>query len=91
MEKSLYSSVKRNEKIIGTTASIVSILMALSLVEVLISNLSGSSKIFIQPLTVAGNGFIWCLYGYSRKDLFIIIPNILALFLGIITAASILL
>jgi len=62
--------LKQHEKTIGTIASILAIVMFFSLIEILISNLNGQSKIFIQPLSTAINGVFWCLYAYGRNDYF---------------------
>jgi len=80
--------LKENEKVIGAIASTMAVVMFISLIEILLSNLSGESEIYIQPVATAFNGFFWSLYGYSRKDNFILIPNILALILGTITAIA---
>jgi len=87
MENTFQIFLKKNEKIIGSIASILAIIMFASLIEILLSNIRGNSKIFIQPLATAFNGFFWGLYAYSRKDWFLLIPNILACVLGAITAA----
>ena len=76
----------RNEKIIGTIASTLAVVMFVSLIEVFLANYRGESRIIIQPLATALNGFFWLLYAYARKDLFIAIPNVLALVMGIVTA-----
>lgn len=88
MDKTLVGFLSRNEKIIGSIASILAIIMFISLIEVLTSNIQGKSNIFIQPLATAFNGFFWSLYAYIRKDMFLLIPNLLALFLGTITVIS---
>jgi len=62
--------------------------MFVSLIEVFTSNINGDSKIFIQPIATAFNGFFWSLYSYGRKDWFLLVPNILACVLGIATAIS---
>ena len=80
--------IKKNEKIIGTIASALAIIMIIAIIEVFISNIKGNSNIFIQPLALALNGVFWILYAYSKKDWFLLAPNILAFFLGIITAIS---
>ena len=80
--------LKKNEKIIGLIASFLAIFMFVSFVEVLISNIQGKSDIFIQPIATAFNGFFWTLYAYGRKDWFLLVPNILACILGVITAIS---
>lgn len=89
MQNSFQETLKKNEKIIGTIASILAIIMFFSLIEILMSNLRGDSKIFIQPLATAFNGFFWSLYAYGRKDWFLLVPNVLALILGTITAVSV--
>ena len=62
--------------------------MFICLIEVFISNLNGSSKILIQPIATAFNGLFWSLYAYGRKDWFLLVPNILACVLGVITTMS---
>lgn len=88
MGNSIQEILKRNEKTIGTIASTFAIIMFISLIEVFNSNIHGKSKIFIQPLATSFNGLFWCLYAYAKKDRFLLIPNLLALILGIITAIS---
>ena len=77
---------KKNEKIIGTIASILAIIMFVSLIEVLVSNLTGENKIIIQPIATSINGLFWSMYAFGRKDYFLLFPNLLALILGAITA-----
>lgn len=84
----LQTRLKENEKVIGTIASVLAVIMFFSLIEILLSNLSGDSEIYIQPIATAFNGFFWSLYAYGKKDYFLLIPNILALFLGIFTALA---
>jgi hypothetical protein len=81
-------SLKKNEKLIGSIASILAIVMFFSLIEVLVSNLQGRSNIFIQPLATAFNGLFWTLYAYGRKDWFLFVPNSLAMVIGALTAVS---
>lgn len=80
--------LKENEKIIGTIASFLAVIMFFSLIEIFLSNLSNESNIYIQPIATAFNGFFWTLYAYGRKDYFLLIPNILALLLGTLTAIA---
>ena len=80
--------IKKHEKTIGFIAATLGVIMFISLIEILISNMKGDSKIFIQPLATAINGFFWSLYALSIKDRFVLIPNLLALTLGLITAIS---
>ena len=80
--------LKKHEKIIGGIASGLAIIMFVSLIEVLISNLRGTSHIFIQPIATALNGLFWSLYAFGKKDWFLLIPNVIGLILGSITALS---
>ena len=80
--------MKKYEKVIGVIAAIMATIMTLSSIEILISNLKGTSHIYIQPLAMALNGLAWSLYSYIKKDNFILIPNILALIVGILTIES---
>lgn len=89
MKNSFRESIRKYEKIIGSIASALAIIMFISLIEVFISNVQGKSNIFVQPLATAFNGFAWSLYAYGRRDWFLLVPNLLALFLGIITAVSV--
>jgi len=88
MANTFQDYLKKNEKIIGSTASVLAIIMFVSLIEVLISNMQGKSDIFIQPLATAFNGFFWSLYAYGKKDWFLLVLNILACVLGAVTAVS---
>lgn len=89
MDNTFQIFLRKNEKTIGSIASVLAIIMFFSLIEILISNIQGNSNIFIQPLATAFNGFFWSLYAYGRKDWFLLVPNILALILGTITAISV--
>ena len=89
MRNHLQVYLQKNEKIIGSIASVLAIIMFFSLIEVLVSNIRGNSNIFIQPLATAFNGLFWSLYAYGRRDWFLLIPNILACVLGAITAFSV--
>jgi hypothetical protein len=88
MENTFQQFLKNNEKIIGTIASGLAIIMFVSLVEIFLSNLRGDSHIYIQPIATAFNGFFWSLYAYAKNDKFLLAPNILACVLGVITAIS---
>jgi len=83
-----YNFSKKHEKIIGGVASFLATVMFIALIEIFISNVQGKSDIFIQPLAAALSGFVWVWYSYARKDIFIFIPNILSLVLGVATAFS---
>jgi len=84
----IQKKLKKNEKVIGTIASILAVIMFFSLIEILLANLSGESDIYIQPIATAFNGFFWSLYAYGRKDNFLLIPNVLALLLGFFTTVA---
>lgn len=88
MENAFRTFLIKNEKIIGTIATILGVIMFTSLIEILLSNLRGDSKILIQPAATAINGLFWTLYAYGKRDWFLFIPNILALVLGILTTVS---
>jgi hypothetical protein len=62
--------------------------MMLSILEIFLSNLRGDTAIIIQPMATFLSGVVWGLYGYGKRDIFILIPNALALFLGFITVLS---
>jgi hypothetical protein len=85
---SIQAAIQKNEKMIGTVASTVSIIMFFSLIEILVSNFQHKSDIYIQPLATSLNGFLWSIYAYGKKDNFLLIPNILALIIGILTVIS---
>ena len=87
MEK-IRNKFKKNEKVIGSIASILAIVMFISLIEIMISNFSGKSNIIIQPAATAVNGLFWSMYAFGKRDNFLLIPNLLALILGALTAAS---
>ena len=89
MENSLQATLKKHEKVIGSIASVIAIIMFVSLIEIFISNIQGKSSIFIQPLATAFNGLFWSMYAYGRKDWFLLVPNMLALILGILTVISV--
>lgn len=88
MTNSFQEKLKSNEKVIGSIASFLAIIMFFSLFEILISNIQGKSQIVVQPVATAFNGFFWSLYSYGRKDWFLLAPNLLALILGVATAIS---
>ena len=81
--------LRTHEKVIGSIASVLAIVMFLSLVEIFISNIKGSSNIFVQPAATAINGFFWSLYAFGRKDWFLLVPNVLGCVLGIVTALAV--
>ena len=71
--KSLQEKFKQHEKIIGTVASILAVVMFFALIEILISNIRGESNIYVQPIATAFNGLFWTMYAYGRKDYFLLV------------------
>ena len=88
MTNSFQMTLQKYEKTIGMTASVLATIMFISLIEVLISNFRGETNILIQPAATALNGLFWSLYGVSKKDLIIIIPNSIGLVFGILTVVA---
>ncbi|MGB0925242.1 MAG: SemiSWEET family transporter [Minisyncoccia bacterium] len=86
--ETLRNKFKKNEKMIGSIASALAIIMFISLIEIMISNFKGDSNIIIQPAATAINGLFWSMYAFGKKDNFLLIPNVLALVLGLFTAIS---
>ena len=84
----IQETIKKHDKTIGIIASVLAIIMFISLIEVLISNVKGESNILVQPIATSFSGFFWSLYGYNRKDWIIMTPNLIALFLGVATTIS---
>lgn len=73
---------------IGWFASFVSIAMYFSYIDQIRLNVSGHPGSIILPVVTAINGSVWITYGLlkSAKDWPIIVANIPAVILGIITA-----
>ena len=88
MDNSFQTTLRKHEKIIGGAASVLAIVMFISLIEVFTSNIQGKSNIFIQPLATVFNGFFWSLYAYGRQDWFLLVPNLVAVLLGMLTVVS---
>jgi hypothetical protein len=88
MTNRLQEKLKENEKIVGSIASVLAIIMFFSLIEIFFSNIKGDSNIFILPLATALNCLFWSLYAYGRKDIFVFVPNFIGLILGVFTALS---
>ncbi|RXI21806.1 hypothetical protein EPT61_05100 [Pediococcus pentosaceus] len=73
--------------IIGRLASVMSVLMYVSYIPQIISNLHGNYGDPIQPLVVGVNCTTWVIYGYFKadRDWPIIMANIPGVFLGFYT------
>lgn len=74
--------------LLGTVASITAILMYVSYISTIQSNLSGSKGDPIQPLVAAINCTLWVLYGLlkkPKKDWPVAIANAPGILFGLIT------
>lgn len=85
MKKTFRQRLEKQEKMIGMFGAILSVVMFVSLIEICLTNLHGETNIIIQPLATAINCLCWVLYGFSKRDNFIMLPNMLWLWLGILT------
>lgn len=76
--------------IIGRFASVISVLMYVSYIAQIISNLNGQKGNPIQPFIAAINASLWVMYGWnaSKHDWPIIIANAPGVILGILTAIT---
>ncbi len=74
-------------KRIGWIASGLSLLMYVSYIAQIYSNLHGVKGNFIQPLVATANCLIWTIYGFSEKPKQwpVIIANVPGIFLAAIT------
>lgn len=75
---------------VGRIASIISVLMYVSYVAQIMSNLHGAKGNPVQPFVAAINASLWVAYGFlaAKKDWPIIIANLPGIFLGIITGIT---
>lgn len=76
---------------IGRVASIISVLMYVSYIAQIISNLNGQKGNPIQPLIATINASLWVAYGWNapqKRDWPIIVANAPGVVLGIITAIT---
>ncbi|MCF7831704.1 MAG: hypothetical protein K9M36_02370 [Candidatus Pacebacteria bacterium] len=83
--------IENKEKIIkslGVIGTVIAILMFVSLLEIAISNLSGLSHIFIQPIVVTINCSIWSAYAFLKKEHFVFWANFPGIILGIFTTLT---
>lgn len=77
--------------IVGRIASIMSVLMYVSYLAQIMSNLQGQKGNPIQPFVAALNSALWVLYGWMnpvKRDWPIIIANIPGIFLGFIAGIT---
>lgn len=77
--------------IVGRIASVMSVLMYVSYLAQIASNLQGHKGNPIQPFVAAVNSTLWVLYGWMnpvKRDWPIIIANIPGIFLGFIAGMT---
>lgn len=76
--------------LIGRIASVLSILMYVSYIAQIYSNLVGAKGNPIQPLVASINSAFWVAYGWNlpRRDWPIMIANAPGVIFGIITAIT---
>lgn len=85
---SVQKNLTKNDRVIGIIASILGTLASLSFIEIIISNASGESNIYIQPIIIGINATFWSLHALVKKDWFLLIPNVIAIALALTAAIS---
>lgn len=77
-------------KIIGSVASIMSVIMYVSYIPQIAANLAGNPGVFWQPLAALVNCIFWTAYGIGSKPKQwpIIIANVPGIFLAAITVVT---
>lgn len=77
-------------KILGWIATCTAMLMYISYFPQIINNLHGNKSGFLQPMVAAINCTLWVSYGFfqKKKDLPIIVANILGVIFGAIAALT---
>lgn len=77
----------KSAQIVGRLASLMSIMMYVSYIPQIISNLQGSYGNPIQPLVACINSTFWCTYALLQKykDWPVFIANLPGIFLGLAT------
>lgn len=75
---------------IGWAASVLSVLMYVSYIAQIVSNLHGHKGNFLQPAVACVNCIFWTVYGLNIKprDWPIVIANVPGIILGAITALT---
>lgn len=77
--------------IVGRIASVMSVLMYVSYLAQIASNLQGHKGNPIQPFVAAVNSTLWVIYGWMnpvKRDWPIIIANVPGIFLGFIAGIT---
>ncbi|MFR0600611.1 SemiSWEET family transporter [Lactobacillus equicursoris] len=76
--------------LLGRGASAISVLMYVSYIAQIASNLSGQKGNPVQPLVAAINASLWVAYGWNapKRDWPIIVANAPGIVLGLATAIT---
>lgn len=76
--------------LLGRVASVISVLMYVSYIAQIISNLAGQKGNPLQPFVAAINASLWVAYGWNaaKRDWPIIIANAPGVILGLIAAVT---
>lgn len=84
------SMAEKQVKIIGYIASAMSIVMYVSYIAQIYSNLHGMKGNFLQPLAAFFNCSVWSLYGFVKKpkEWPLIIANVPGVFLALTTVIT---
>lgn len=88
MMQKFTKSLSESDRLIGFIASTLGVFASLSFIEVIVSNTSDESHIFIQPIVIAINATFWSLHAIIKKDWALLIPNLLAIALATIAAIT---
>ncbi|GAB2022704.1 SemiSWEET family transporter [Pseudolactococcus yaeyamensis] len=76
--------------LLGRIATVLSVLMYVSYLAQIQSNLTGVKGNFVQPLVASVNCTCWAIYAFSKKerDYPVFIANLPGVFLGVITVLT---
>ena len=88
-EKSTQTKEKRMQTL-GWTATAMSVMMYVSYIPQIISNLNGHKGDFIQPSVAAVNCTLWVIYGLCKenRDLPLAAANFPGVIFGLIAAST---
>lgn len=91
MENKQQVKKEKSFLIIGRLASVISVLMYVSYIAQIISNLQGQKGNPVQPLVAAINATLWVIYAWInpvKRDWPIIIANAPGIILGLIAGIT---
>ncbi len=77
-------------RMLGMSASFMSIMMYVSYFPQIINNLNGMKGDFIQPAVATLNSFLWLCYGFFKesRDWPLVLANIPGIIFGILTVVT---